>query len=98
MKPMNLRDRVAKLEVEVATLKDRLAQPEDKNLIRQRIRELNLNQTEIARKLNLDRSAITYLINGKRQIKAQEVLPLAEILQIEPIELLKESQRIWAGF
>ena len=95
---MNLRDRVAKLEAEVATLKDRLAQPEDKNLIRQRIRELNLNQTEIARKLNLDRSAITYLINGKRQIKAQEVLPLAEILQIEPIELLKESQRIWAGF
>ena len=98
MKTMNLRDRVAKLEAEVATLKDRLAQPEDKNLIRQRIRELDLNQTEIARKLNLDRSAITYLINGKRQIKAQEVLPLAEILQIEPIELLKESQRIWAGF
>jgi plasmid maintenance system antidote protein VapI len=89
---------VAKLEAEMATLKDRLAQPEDKNLIRQRIRELDLNQTEIARKLNLDRSAITYLINGKRQIKAQEVLPLAEILQIEPIELLKESQRIWAGF
>jgi|APGre2960657404_1045060.scaffolds.fasta_scaffold32574_2 plasmid maintenance system antidote protein VapI len=98
MKTMNLRDRVAKLEAEMATLKDRLAQPEDKNLIRQRIRELDLNQTEIARKLNLDRSAITYLINGKRQIKAQEVLPLAEILQIEPIELLKESQRIWAGF
>jgi len=98
MKTMNLRDRVAKLEAEMVTLKDRLAQPEDKNLIRQRIRELDLNQTEIARKLNLDRSAITYLINGKRQIKAQEVLPLAEILQIEPIELLKESQRIWAGF
>lgn len=95
---MNLRDRVAKLEAEMATLKDRLAQPEDKNLIRQRIRELDLNQTEIARRLNLDRSAVTYIINGKRQIKAQEVLPLAEILQIEPIELLKESQRIWAGF
>lgn len=98
MKTMNLRDRVAKLEAEMATLKDRLAQPEDKNLIRQRIRELDLNQTEIARRLNLDRSAVTYIINGKRQIKAQEVLPLAEILQIEPIELLKESQRIWAGF
>ena len=95
---MNLRDRVAKLEAEMATLKDRLAQPEDKNLIRQRIRELDLNQTEIARRLNLDRSAVTYIINGKRQIKAQEVIPLAEILQIEPIELLKESQRIWAGF
>ena len=53
-----------------------------------RMIDLGLKQNEMARRLNLDNSAITHLLNGKRQLKAIEVIPMATLLQVSPLDIL----------
>ena len=92
MKPKgsSIADKVAKLSLELEKLKQELAdakQPE-KNLFKRRIAELNLKHVDIALKLNIDPAAVSHLVSRKRQLRALEVIPLAKILQVEPMEIL----------
>lgn len=48
----------------------------------------NVTQTALARVLERDKSAITNLLNGKRQLKADEVIKIAGFLNISELEVL----------
>lgn len=93
MKPKarSIAQKVAKLSQELEQLKQELAdaQQPEKNLFKRRIAELNLRHVDIALKLNIDPAAVSHLVSRKRQLRAIEVIPLAKILEVEPMEILQ---------
>jgi hypothetical protein len=82
---------VDRLKFEVKHLKRQLKEAEnpEQNLFKRRINELGINQVEIALALNLDPSSVSHLISRKRQLRAMEVVPLARVLKVEPLEILQ---------
>ena len=60
-----------------------------KKFVKHRLVDLGISQAEIARHLGIDPSAVSYLLSGKRELKARELIPLAQKLKVEPMELLK---------
>jgi hypothetical protein len=93
MKPKleSLADKVAKLTQEIEQLKRELkdAKHPEKNLYKRRIAELGIKHVDIALALNIDPAAVSHLVSRKRQLRAMEVIPLARILQVEPLEILQ---------
>ena len=65
----------------------------DKKFVIIRMIDLGLKQNEMARRLNLDKAAMSNLLNGKRQLKAIEVMPMAELLQVSPLEVLNNLNK-----
>lgn len=82
---------VEKLRWEIKHLKRQLKEAEhpEQNLYKRRIAELGITQVDIALALNIDPAAVSHLISRKRQLRAREVIPLAKVLQVEPMEILK---------
>ena len=82
---------VTRLQFEVKHLKRQLKEAEhpETNLFKRRIAELGLRHVDIALKLNIDPAAVSHLVSRKRQLRAMEVIPFAEILQVEPMDILK---------
>lgn len=60
----------------------------NKQYIRNRLDELGLTQNDLARSMLLDKATISYLLSGKRQLKATEVMPLAYLLRVNPTDIL----------
>jgi len=58
------------------------------SFIAKRRLELNLTQQAIADELKVCRVAVTYYENGNRSLPSNFVLPLARVLQCEPVDLL----------
>ena len=54
----------------------------------ERLRDLSISQRQLAKRLDLDPASVSYLLSGKRQLKAVEVKPLADILQVSPTDVL----------
>lgn len=52
------------------------------------IKTRGVTQTQLARVLNRDKSAVTNLLQGKRLLKAEEVIRIAEFLGISEAEVL----------
>ena len=65
----------------------------NKLFVLHRMYELGLKQTDLARGLKLDKSAITYLLSEGRRLQAKEVMPLAEILQVSPMDILNNLHK-----
>ena len=65
----------------------------DKRFVLIRMTDLGLKQNEMARRLNLDKAAMSNLLNGKRLLKANEVVPLANLLQVSPLEVLNNLNK-----
>lgn len=85
---LSLAEQVAVLTKEVKRLQKEIGKPED-NLFKRRIAELGLKHVDIALVLNIDPAAVSHLVSRKRQLRAIEVIPLAKILKVEPIEVLE---------
>ena len=64
----------------------------NKLFVLHRMYELGLKQADLARWLKLDKAAITYLLSEGRRLQAKEVIPLAEILQVSPMDILNNLQ------
>jgi plasmid maintenance system antidote protein VapI len=60
-----------------------------KDFIQQHLHKNQMSQRTLAKRMNLDPAAICYMLNGKRHLKAIEVIELANILNINPLEILK---------
>ena len=60
-----------------------------KDFIQQHLHKNQMSQRTLAKRMNLDPAAICYMLNGKRCLKATEVIELANILNINPLEILK---------
>ena len=54
----------------------------------ERLRDLSISQRQLEKRLDLDPASVSYLLSGKRQLKAVEVKPLADILQVSPTDVL----------
>lgn len=52
------------------------------------IKSRGVTQTQLARVLGRDKSAITNLLQGKRQLKAEEVIKIAQFMNISEAEVL----------
>lgn len=52
-----------------------------------RLKAKGASQADLARHLNLDRSAICLVFSGKRRLRIEEIAPIAEFLGVEPIEV-----------
>jgi len=59
------------------------------NFIKDRLKEMDLTQSDLGEYLNLFPNHISRLISGSRQIQAKEILPLANFLFIDPLSLLE---------
>src|SRR3546814_9603736 len=57
----------------------------DMDLVKKRKEELGLTNKDIAAALKIDVSAVSKLLSGKRQLKANEAQILADLLQIDAI-------------
>jgi len=64
-----------------------------KDFIRQHLHKKQMNQTALAKRMNLDPAAICHMLNGNRHLKAIEVLELANILSVSPLEILNNLKR-----
>ena len=60
-----------------------------KDFIQQHLHKNQMSQRTLAKRMNLDPAAICSMLNGKRCLKATEVIELANILNINPLEILK---------
>ena len=60
----------------------------NKKFVTNRLKYLDKSQKDLADKLNIDPAAVHYLLNGKRQLKAKEVVPLANFLKVYPADIL----------
>lgn len=56
--------------------------------LRELLIRCNVSQTELAKVLNRDKSAITHLLQGKRHLKAEEVVKIATFLNVSELEVL----------
>ncbi len=54
----------------------------------ERLKDLSISQRQLAKRLDLDPASVSYLLSGKRQLKAVEVKPLADILRVSPTDVL----------
>lgn len=63
---------------------------------KQRMRRLRVTQEQIGRALNRDRTVVGRILSGQQPLKLNEVLPLAEILQVSPFEILHRAG-MWDG-
>lgn len=45
-----------------------------------RLHWLDMSQADLAKRMGVDKAQISRLLNGKRELKAKEVRPLAQIL------------------
>ena len=59
-----------------------------KDFIREHLQKNQMSQSSLAKRMNLDPAAICYMLNGKRHLKAIEVIELASILSVSPLEIL----------
>src|SRR3546814_4788873 len=57
----------------------------DMDLVKKRKEELGLTNKDIAAALKIDVSAVSKLLSGKRQLKANEAQSLADLLKIDAI-------------
>lgn len=57
----------------------------DMLLVAARMRELGISQTKLAERMGLERTALSKLLAGKRQLKAREAQQLSEILGLDGI-------------
>lgn len=58
--------------------------------LKQRIKELGLTQSEIARRLGLHKSTISRMLRGQTNMTVVTALRLARLLEIPVEELIKE--------
>jgi Helix-turn-helix. len=52
-----------------------------------RIKECGFTQVSLAKRLGIDASTLNLTINNKRNFRQNEILRIAEILCIQPIEI-----------
>ena len=60
----------------------------NKRYILDRLYALGLNQRDLACAMLIDPAGVSYLLSGKRQLKASEVKPMAHFLRVSPLEIL----------
>lgn len=60
----------------------------DTDWFRNRIAELGTTQAKLAHYLDRDKATIAHLISGKRRLQLDEVEPLADFLQVTPMDVL----------
>lgn len=60
---------------------------------KRKLRAAKLKQVDISKKLYLSPSSVSDIFTGRRELKAREVIPLAELLNVEPIEILKNLRK-----
>ena len=60
----------------------------NKRFMLSRLKVLGLTQRDVAKKLHRHPAVINVLIKGERELKAREVKPLAELLQVSPLDIL----------
>lgn len=65
----------------------------NKRYILDRLYALGLNQRDLACAMLMDPAGISYLLNGKRQLKATEVMPMAHFLRVSPIDILNNLHK-----
>lgn len=67
------------------------------NIVRERRKELNLTQTELAEKTGLTQTYLSMLENGKFEPTAQTIIRLAAVLTISTDELLgiNNTKNVW---
>lgn len=63
----------------------------DAEWFKRRMRALRVTQEQVGRVLNCDRSVVSRIVNGKQELALSQVLPLADILQVGPFEVLKRT-------
>ena len=60
----------------------------NKAFILGRLHWKDMSQAELARQMGLDRSQVTRLLSGERELKAKEVRPLALLLGVTEKDIL----------
>lgn len=61
-----------------------------------RMKRLRLTQDDIARALICDRTVVSKIIAGKQTLKLDQVVPLAQMLEVSPFEVLFRAD-MWKG-
>jgi len=61
-----------------------------------RMKRLRVSQEDIGRVLNLDRSVVSRILDGRQELRLSQVLPLAEILDVSEFEVLSRAD-MWRG-
>ena len=59
----------------------------DKQWFLDRMEDQGLNRSEVARLMGIHKSALSRALDGKRQIKAPEIVEIATILRVAPSEV-----------
>ncbi len=60
----------------------------NKAFVVERLQRVDMSQAELARRMGIDKSQITRLLNGERDLKAKEVRLLAQILNTTEVNIL----------
>lgn len=60
----------------------------NKAFVLERLARRGLTQTDLAKIMDVNKAQITRLLNGQRELKAREVVPLAHVLQTTPTNIL----------
>jgi transcriptional regulator with XRE-family HTH domain len=69
-----------------------LRMPVDKKWFKERLKAARMTQTEIARRFGVDRSAISLLLRGGRDLKMDEVVVMAQALQVRLPEIYQKFE------
>lgn len=69
----------------------------DSAWFRQRMADLSLDQDDIGNALGLDRSVISRIINGRQPVRVDQLDPLARILQVSFMEMLRRVGALNGG-
>jgi len=59
------------------------------NKIKGRMRELNITQKELSKKVGITQASLNRKLNRKNEFKLSEIIKIAETLNIEPIDLVE---------
>jgi len=59
------------------------------NKIKGRMRELNITQKELSKKVGITEASLNRKLNRKNEFKLSEIIKIAETLNIEPIDLVE---------
>jgi transcriptional regulator with XRE-family HTH domain len=65
----------------------------DKEYVLDLLYALGLNQRDLACALLIDPAGVSYLLNGKRQLKAKEVIPMAHFLRVSSADILNNLHK-----
>lgn len=60
--------------------------------VRERMDELGINQTELAERLDRDKSHVSSMLSGRRHPGLQSLEAFASALRLEPSDLLSEKK------